>query len=336
MGTTTQDFYHNQDSQYNTFLFDFPTRINLNMKNQIKNEILVFPWDIDGYIKLNDKARDKIIKLLISSHRFKSDIARSLTVPDYWFYNFVRTQKIDTITFKKIIDKTNEKDLVNEILQFNDDKGSSSIPFTGKFPIEYSPLWHFVFCLSIGDGHIKHGNKKQFYWYQKPKGMIALINLINKMGFIYAPAFSTCKRGICIPQLIRKIGSNVTGLKNSVDIKRHIIDVSSRLGREYEIALLMAFFLDESGMSKPTTSEITLHQEGNLFLLSLIGQLLEKFDVDYSRNKKGSKWNIRFKVKGVLKLNELFKSLNIYGVNLLHRQEIFDKKIEIANLSKKV
>lgn len=317
----------------NTFLFDFPKMTSHVMENQIKNKILVFPWDLHGYLKINSRTRDRIITFLKDNYKSKYGIAQALNVPDYWFYNFIRNQKIDTNTFRKIVSELKDNTLISEVVQFNDDKGSSSTPFIGKFPIVYNPLWHFVFCLSIGDGHIKQGDKKQFYWYQKPKGMKKLMELINKMGFIYTPKLSTCKCGICIPQLIRKVGSHVTGLENSVDIKNNAIQVSSKLGTEYEIALLMAFFLDESGMSKPTTSEITLHQEGNLFLLSLIEQLLDKFNVAYSRNKKGTKWVIRFKVQGVLKLNELFKSLNTYGVNLLHRQEIFDKKVEVANSS---
>jgi hypothetical protein len=304
------------------------------MKNKIKNRYLVFPWDIKGYVKLNDQAKNKIIKFLINNHRLKSDIAKKLNVPDYWIYNFLKCQKIDTKTFKEIIDLMDDKTLLEEIVQFNDGKGSSSIPFTGKFPIKYSPLWHFIFCLSIGDGHIRKGNKKQFYWYQKPEGMKKLIEVINTLGFNYSPKFSTCKCGLCIPQLIRKVGSNMTKLDIPSDIKDGIINASSTLGKDYEIALLMAFFLDEAGMSKPKKSEITLHQEGDLVFLSNIEHILLNFDIDFSRNKKGEKWNIRLKTKGIVKLSTLFNSLNVYGINLLHRQAIFDNKVRIARLTR--
>ncbi|MBN1469950.1 MAG: hypothetical protein JW924_14575 [Fusobacteriaceae bacterium] len=300
------------------------------MKDQIKNKNLVFPWDIKGYIKLNNNTKNKILNFLIKKYRFNSEITRALYVPDYWLYNFKKSSKIDTIKFKKIVDLVKNKNLIKSIVQFNDDKGSSSIPFKGKFPINYSPLWHFVFCLSIGDGHIKNGNKKQFYWYQKPEGLKALIKIINKMNFYYSPRIYNCKRGICLPQLIRKLGSFVTGLKTGEDIKKRIINISSKLGREYQIALLMAFFLDEAGMSKPKTSEITLHQENNLIFLKNIEKILKEFGIEYARNKKGDRWVIRFKTPGIIKLAELFKSIKRNNITLLHRQKTFQKKVQIA------
>ncbi len=300
------------------------------MKNQIKSKKSVFPWDIKGYIKLNNNTRNKILKFLINNHRFKSDITRTLDVPDYWTHNFIRNEKIDTKTFKKIVDLMKDESLIQEIIQFSDDYGSSSIPFNGSFPIYYTPLWHFVFCLSVGDGCIG-GRKKQFYWYQKPEGMKALIKLINGMNFHYSPKISVCKRGVCIPQLIRKVGSYVTGLENGREVKKGILEVSSKLGKEYEIAFLTAFFLDEAGMGTlKNNSEIITHQEGNLILLENFGNLLDKLKVDWSRNKKKEKWNIRLNTNGIIKLAELFESVKKHNITLLHRQRTFQKKVKIA------
>src|SRR3989344_3938594 len=214
------------------------------MKNKIYKKNIVYPWDILGYVKLSNKGKNKILKSLINKHRFKSDIAKTLGVPDYWFHNFKRNDKIDTNTFGKIINLTKDNTLIKEIIQFNDDKGSSSIPYLGKFPIKYDPFWHFIFCLSVGDGCIHKGDKKKFDWYQKPKGLKEMVKLISKLGTRY-------------------------------EIKENIINTSSRLGRNYEIALLAAFFLDEGGMGTlKNNSEITLHQEGNLQFLEKIGVLL--------------------------------------------------------------
>ena len=49
---------------------------------------------------------------------------------------------------------------------------------------------------------------------------------------------------IVIPQLIRKVGEYVTGLSLSSEITKNIIGVSSRLGKDYEIALISAFVLE--------------------------------------------------------------------------------------------
>jgi|SRR3989344_1212656 len=301
------------------------------MKNKIYKKNIVYPWDILGYVKLSNKGKNKILKSLINKHRFKSDIAKTLGVPDYWFHNFKRNDKIDTNTFGKIINLTKDNTLIKEIIQFNDDKGSSSIPYLGKFPIKYDPFWHFIFCLSVGDGCIHKGDKKKFDWYQKPKGLKEMVKLINKLGFRYSPNITTCKRGIVIPQMIRKIGEYITGLGTSYEIKENIINTSSRLGRNYEIALLAAFFLDEAGMGTlKNNSEITLHQEGNLQFLEKIGVLLNRFNVRWSKNKKKDKWNIRLNTEGIIKLSELFESVKKYDITLLHRQKIFQEKVKIA------
>ncbi|MBW2976317.1 hypothetical protein KY347_02620 [Candidatus Woesearchaeota archaeon] len=331
MKMLTAQVYQYPKSQSNTFLFDFSKGEGLIMKNQIKNKILVFPWDIKGYVELSNKAKTRIVNFLINNHRFKSDITKKLNAPDYWFYNFIRNQKIDTHTFKKIVDMINDKTLLNEIIQFNDDKGSSSIPFTGNFPIEYTPSWHFIFCLSVGDGYIRKGNKKKFVWYQKPEGQKKIIELLNKINFNYSPKIKNAKHGITIPQLIRKVGSFATKLDSSQSIKSNLIEVSKKLGKDYEVALLCAFFIDEAGMGKSkSNSEITLHQEGNLPLLEKIGDLLNRFDVKWSKNKKGDKWCIRINSEGVVKLPELFYSLKKHNINLLHREEIFQKKVKMA------
>jgi len=301
------------------------------MKNQIKNKTLIFPWDINGYVKLNSNAKTKILDFLINTHGFKSEISQTLNVPRYWIYNFIRNDKIDTITFKKILNLTKDSTLIKEIIQFNDDNGSSSIPFKGKFPIKYDPLWHFIFCLSIGDGHINKGNKKQFSWYQKPTGLKELVKLINGMGFKYSPKITTCKRGIVSPQMIRKAGEFITKLGNKNEMTENIITISSKLGKDYEIALIAAFLMDEAGMGQlKNNSEMTLHQEGNLNFLDDFGRLLNKFKIGWSRNKKGKKWNIRFNTGGIIKLAELLESAKKYNISLLHRQEIFQKKAQIA------
>ena len=151
------------------------------------------------------------------------------------------------------------------------------------------------------------------------------------MGFRYSPNITTCKRGIVIPQMIRKIGEYITGLGTSYEIKENIINTSSRLGRNYEIALLAAFFLDEAGMGTlKNNSEITLHQEGNLQFLEKIGVLLNRFNVRWSKNKKKDKWNIRLNTEGIIKLSELFESVKKYDITLLHRQKIFQEKVKIA------
>ncbi len=315
------------NSKSNTFLFDFPKSGQI-MENQ--NQNLVFPWDILGYVKLTDKAKDDIINLLTSSHRFKFHIAKTLNVPDYWFHNFTKNEKIDTQTFKKIVDLSAEKTLLNEIVQFNDDCGSSSITFAGKFPIIYSPLWHFIFCLSVGDGHIRK-DKNKFVWYQKPEGQLKIIELLNKMGFIYDRLPQSTKHGLTIPQLIRKAGSFMTKLDSGKAIRSNIIKASESLGKEYELALLCAFFMDEAGMSKAkSNSEITLHQEGNLLLLEKFGKLLTRFGISWSKNKKGDKWVIRISSEGVIQLSRLFSLLKKYDLSLLHREEVFQRKVKMA------
>ncbi|MBU0457668.1 MAG: hypothetical protein ABH824_01955 [Nanoarchaeota archaeon] len=298
------------------------------MKNQIKFKKVVYPWDIKGYIEISDKDRKLIINQLFSKVKNNKDISKLINVPKYWFYNFSKSKKIRSTVLKSISENVNLSEI--NIIKFNDDKGSSSIDFRGSFPIEYSPSWHFIFCLSIGDGYLRKGRKKSLSWYQKPEGLIKLVEKINSLGFDYKPSIKTCKQGIVIPQLIRKVGSYVTGLSNQEEINKNIFKFSAELGREYEIALLMAFFLDEAGMRTRNSSEITLHQEGNLKLLENFEQLLNKLNIKFSRNSKGNKWCIRFNNESVIGLNSLFNSLNKFNLSLLHRQEVFDKKVKIA------
>ena len=60
------------------------------------------------------------------------------------------------------------------------------------------------------------------------------------------------------------------------------------------------------------------------------GKLLDKFEVSWSKNKKGNGWNIRLNTDGIIKLAELFESIKKHNITLLHRQRIFQKKVEIA------
>jgi hypothetical protein len=306
----------------------FSINKDLSMKKQIKSKKLVYPWNINGYVEISPKDKKIIINQLLRKTKNNKDLSELINVPKYWFYNFSKSKKIKSSVFKSIIDNLDLAEI--NIIKFNDDKGSSSITFRGTFPIEYSPIWHFIFCLSIGDGHLRQGSKKSLSWYQKPEGLIKLVEKISFLGFDYKPGIKTCKQGIVIPQLIRKVSSHVTGLFNQEDINNNIFKVSAKLGKEYEIALLMAFFLDEAGMRTRNSSEITLHQEGDLKLLESFEQLLKKLKINFSRNSKGDKWCIRFSNEGVIKLNYLFYSLSKYNLNLLHRQEVFNRKVKIA------
>jgi len=293
-------------------------------------KMYIYPWDISGYVKLSWGGKQKLLWHLISEYRTIKNINNNLGLPNYWFNNFKRNDKINTKELKKIVNITN-LNLVDDIIQFNDDNGSSSISYIGTFPIKYNPFWHFLFCLSVGDGHIQKGKKKKFTWYQKPEGQRKLIELFKKHNFNYLSSPKSAKQGIVIPQLIRKVGSFVTGLDSSESIRKSIVEKSRMLGKGFELALLFAFFLDESGMCKSkANSEITLHQEGNLQLLEKIGELLNRFNVKWSRNKKGDKWCIRVNPDGVVQLSKLFISLEKYDVTLLHREDIFYKKVNMA------
>jgi len=300
------------------------------MKNKNFNKNLVYPWDIKGYVKLSEYCKEELIRALLSKFKTVKGINENLNNPKYWFNNFKKSDKVNSKHLKKLA-SLSKINLVHNINQFNDDKGSSSIPFRGRFPIKYTPLWHFIFCLSVGDGHIHIGEKKRFTWYQKPEGQKKLIEILKKLGFDYEFPIRRTKDGIIIPQLIRKVGSFITNLDSGISIRKDIVKISKNLGRDYELSLLCAFFIDEAGMGKlKPNSEITLHQEGNLDFLDEIGALLDRFSVKWSKNLKGDKWCIRFNVEGVVRLACLFSPLNRYGINLLHRQEIFQKKVEIA------
>ena len=290
----------------------------------------IYPWDINGYVKLSWGGKQKLFRYLISDYKTIKNINNNLGLPNYWFNNFKRNDKVNTKEPKKIVDITN-LNLVGDIIQFNDDNGGSSISYLGTFPIKYDPFWHFLFCLSVGDGHIQKINRKRFTWYQKPEWQEKLIELLKKHNFNYKSSPKSTKQGIVVPQLIRKIGSFVTGLDSSESIRNNIVEKSRMLGKEFELALLFAFLLDEAGMSKSkSNSEITLHQEGNLQLLEKIGRLLDRFNIKWSRNKKGDKWCIRLNSGGVVQLSKLFISLEKYGITLLHRKDIFYKKVNMA------
>ena len=300
------------------------------MKNKIFIKNIVYPWDIGGYVKLPEECKNELIISLLNRYGKIKNINKALNLPEDWFNNLKRIDKIHTTALKKIVSITNQN-LCKNIIQFNDDKGSSSIPFTGKFPIKYNPLWHFIFCFSVGDRYISDRYKKKFTWYQKPEGQKKLIELLNRINFRYSKSVNTAKRGIIIPQLVRKVGSFITGLDSRQKIKEDIIEVSNKLGKDYELALLCAFFIDEAGMGKTkSNSEVTLHQEGNLLLLEKIGDLLNRFNVKWSKNKKIDKWCIRINSEGVIQLSKLFSSLRKYNINLLHREEIFQRKVKMS------
>lgn len=303
----------------------------LNMRNKTYRKKVICPWDIDGYVELSYGCKRILIDDLLKNYKTVKNINKSLSLPEYWFDNFKRNSKIHTKVLRKIASVT-DKGIIKEIMQFNDDKGSSSIPFRGRFPIKYDPLWHFLFCLSVGDGSIGKGIKKHFTWYQKAEGQKEVIALLNKLNFNYVTSLKTAKEGITIPQLVRKIGSFATGLDSSYQMKNTMIQASHELGKDFEVAFLAAFFMDEAGMSKSKyNSEVTLHQEGNLKFLEKVGTLLSKFNIKWSKNKKGEKWCIRIKSEGVIKLSKLFDTLKKYNISLLHREEIFNKKVEMSN-----
>ncbi len=189
-----------------------------------------------------------------------------------------------------------------------------------------------MFCLCIGDGYIRETEKPQFYWYQKEDGVNRLKELIQEIGFeAYDPAFDSARHGITIPQLIRKVAETVLGIETKKDAISDIFRQSKLLGQPYEIALLTAFFVDEAGMSTAKTdSEITLHQEGNLDFLARMGNLLDRFDVAWSKNKKQEKWIIRIPTEGVKRLAELLDEADEYGCSILHRRQAFEDKHSMA------
>ncbi len=300
------------------------------MKNKNYNKREIFPWDIDGYVKLSKESKEKIIFSLFEKYKTVKDINKVLKTSEHFFLHFRKYDKIKTVNLKKMVLVLNEE-IIKDIVQFNDDKGSSSIAYTGSFPIIYTPLWHFLFCLSIGDGNIKKGKKRQFVWYQKPEGQKQIIQLLKDNYFNYTSSIKKTKQGITIPQLIRKVGSFVTGLDTKELIINEIIEVSSKLGKDFEFALLCAFFMDEAGMGTiKSNSEITLHQEGNLLFLEKIGFLLDKYDIKWSKNKKKDKWVIRIKLESIVELSKMFDSLNKYGISLFHRENIFQEKVKMA------
>ena len=302
------------------------------MDKKSHRKCIVYPWNVDGYVELSYGYKRNLIKSLLTKYKTAKFIVKHLNVPEYWFNNFKRNNKIHTEDLYKVASLTNDGGIIKEIFQFNDDKGSSSIPFMGRFPIKYDALWHFLFCLSVGDGSISKGSKRTFVWYQKPEGQKLVVELLKKLNFDYKPSLYVTKKGLTIPQLIRKIGSFITTLDSSYEIKNNMVRVSSKLGKDYELAFLAAFFLDEAGMSKSKlNSEITLHQEGNLKFLEKVGELLTNLNVKWSKNKKGKDWCIRINSEGVIELSKLFDSLKKYNIDLLHRKEIFIKKVEMAN-----
>ncbi len=297
---------------------------------RITKRILIYPWDLNGYVKLSWGGKQKLIRYLISEYGSFKNINEQLNLSPYWFNNVRRNDKINAKELKRIVDVT-KLNLVDDIIQFNDGAGNSSFPYVGKFPIRYDPFWHFLFCLSIGYGHINEDKKKKFTWYQKPEGQEKLIELLKKHDFDYTAPPKKTKQGIVIPQLVRKIGSFVTGLDSGKSIRNNIVEKSYNLGKKFELALLCAFFLDESGMSKSKPNcEITLHHEGNLQLLEKIGSLLNRHNVNWSKNKKLDKWLIRINTEGVVQLSKLFDSLKEYGITLLHRESTFHKKADMA------
>jgi len=302
------------------------------MEKKSNRKCIVHPWNVDGYVELSYGYKRNLIDYLLAKYKNAKLVAEHLNLPEYWLDNFKRNTKIHTKDIYKIASLTNDVGIVKEIVQFNDDKGSSSIPFRGKFPIRYTPLWHFLFCLAVGDGNISKGNKRTFVWYQKPEGQKRTVELLNNLNFDYKPYLYMTKKGLTIPQLIRKVGSFITGLDSSYQIKNNMVQASSKLGQDYELALLAAFFIDEAGMSRSKlNSEVTLHQEGNLKFLEKVGELLTKFNVKWSKNKKGGDWCIRIKCEGVFELSKLFDSLKKYNISLLHREEIFYKKVGMAS-----
>jgi hypothetical protein len=291
----------------------------------------VNPLDLDGYIRLETESKDALMGNLNKEYDRLSDAAVDLEFPKYHLYNYRKSEdnKINTA----ILSKIHEAGLIQQgdIKAFHDDKGSSSTPYKGDFPINYSPRWHFVYCLCIGDGHLRSNSTEQFDWFQKEKGTKQVIEVIRSLGFDYDPEYESARHGITIPQLIPKTA------KQALEINEHskndIFTKSEEAGENYQIALLTAFFIDEAGIStgKDSSSEITIHQEGNLELLEKYGELLDEFNVSWNRNKKREGWTIRITSEGVHKLKDLFEKSEDLGIGLLHREEAFNQKAEIAS-----
>lgn len=291
----------------------------------------VNPLDLDGYVQLKPKSKEKLLKELNAKYEYLSDAAEDLGFPKYHLYNY--RKRSDNKISSTILSKINEAGLLEQedIKSFHDDKGSSSTPYKGEFPIKYSPKWHFVYCLCIGDGHVRNKSTEQFDWFQKEKGTRHVIQFIRSLGFDYSPEYESARHGITIPQLIPKTAKKALGMNEHT--KDEIFKKTKEAGENYQIALLTAFFIDEAGIStgKDSSSEITVHQEGNLELLEKYGELLDKFNVNWNRNKKRDGWTIRITSEGVHKLEEIFEKSGDLGIGLLHREEAFNQKAGIAS-----
>lgn len=290
----------------------------------------VNPIKLDGYVLLNEKSKVRLIEELENEYSNLAKAARELGFRKYHLYNFKKNtgSKLNTEIISKIFDYGWID--FEDIETFHDDKGSSSAPYTGDFPINYDPRWHFIYCLCIGDGHIRTQSTEQFAWHQKEKGTQEVVNLVKKLGFRYNPTYDCARHGITLPQLIPKTA------KKALNIKSHspeeIFNKTEKAGRDYKIALLTAFFVDEAGISTAkNSSEITIHQEGDLETLERYGELLNDFGIKWNRNKKREGWTIRITSEGVHKLEEIFRESKDLGIGLMHRKEAFDQKAKIAS-----
>lgn len=291
--------------------------------------VTVEATNLDGFLELRSEARERILSELGDRYQTYNAAAEEWGIPRHHFYNYSRRDKKIHTSFAKAL---REEGLVNpeDFVAFYDDSGSSSFPYNGDFPITYSPRWHFVFCLCIGDGNF-HKEDGKFQWFQKERGVSALREMIQDMGFKYDPSFESARHGVTLPRLIKKAAGYVLGIKSKEEAFERAIPASRRLGEDYEIALLTAFFVDEAGISAAKdASEITVHQEGNLEFLEKYGNLLDDFGVVWNKNIKSNGWVIRITSEGVDKLRGIFSQAEDLGFGLLHRRKAFDEKAEIA------
>lgn len=291
-------------------------------------------WEIDGYIKLEEKFIDYILKKASENYGSLNKAREQLNLNKYFsnknnFYNYFK--KADILF--KFTDAMNisRSEIEQNIISWKDSK--RDLPKGGyqiKFPIQINPLFVRIISHLIGDGNI---NRTSTWMQNNVKPLEKLQIKLFKTGF---KERKTRKNTITIPKILLKVFCSLFNIPINKLNKIILLENCLKLPREYKIQVLSALIEDEGTI----TDYVINIRMRNKELMCLICELIDSLGYDRgSLNEsqqlsgfsqiRGSIYSISINISGAHKyIRDLTNLERKYGEEIC----LWKKKEKLENL----